>query len=287
MCRIGGAIVSVDFERERCWWDRKAPREQQDLSDEDVNRALRWRQIERHLGEVRTILEVGAATGAFTIPLAKRGFKVTHVDFSPAMLELARQNAAGQDNIEFVQANAVDLSRFADRSFDLVLNMDGAVSFCGTEAERAIRESVRVTRHTIILTVSNLAWMIPSWLKLSLKACGKILPAVREMFEHGHWHYDQFPDNAQFGEYFGTLQAFSPAGLRQILESAGMRVLCCNGLGSLANLTGPETVKAAYADKQVFDEFLALCERFDGEVLRDGPGTMQRAGLIAVAIPAT
>ena len=35
----------------------------------------------------------------------------------------------------------------------------------------------------------------------------------------------------------------------------------------------------------VFHEFLYLCERFDQEVLPDGPGSKQRAGLIAVAVP--
>ena len=32
-------------------------------------------------------------------------------------------------------------------------------------------------------------------------------------------------------------------------------------------------------------DFVDLCERFDLEVLPDGPGSKQRAGLIAVAVP--
>jgi hypothetical protein len=34
--------MQVDFQRERAWWDAKAPDEEQDLADESVNRALRW-----------------------------------------------------------------------------------------------------------------------------------------------------------------------------------------------------------------------------------------------------
>jgi len=87
--------MKVDFDRERAWWDAKAPEEEQDLADEAINRALRWREIELHLAGVRTVLDIGAGTGAFSIPLARRGFAATHVDFSPAMLALARHKAEG------------------------------------------------------------------------------------------------------------------------------------------------------------------------------------------------
>ena len=33
--------MQPDFQRERQWWDAKAPKEEQDLADEAVNRALR------------------------------------------------------------------------------------------------------------------------------------------------------------------------------------------------------------------------------------------------------
>jgi len=38
-------------------------------------------------------------------------------------------------------------------------------------------------------------------------------------------------------------------------------------------------------DEALFQDFLDLCERFDREVLPGGPGTRQRAGLIAAAVP--
>lgn len=36
------------------------------------------------------LCSLGGGTGAFTIPLAERGLRVTHLDLSPAMLNLAR-----------------------------------------------------------------------------------------------------------------------------------------------------------------------------------------------------
>ena len=88
-------MPGTDFDREREWWDAKAPREETDAADEGINRGLRWREIERHLDGTRTILDVGGATGAFSIPLAKRGFRVTHLDLSPEMLAIACDKDAG------------------------------------------------------------------------------------------------------------------------------------------------------------------------------------------------
>jgi ubiquinone/menaquinone biosynthesis C-methylase UbiE len=281
--------MDVDFARDRLWWDAKAPEEEQDLGDEAVNRALRWREIERHLAGIRSIIEVGAATGAFSIPLARRGLAVTHVDFSPGMLALAREKAERLGNLRFVEANATALP-FPDRSFDLVLNMDGAISFCGSLAEQALREACRVTRKTLILTVSHRACMIPVWVSASVQVARRILPAVKAMFDRGEWHQEQFPENPSLSkgmtqDYFPGFQAFLPGELRALLEEAGMRVLRCGGLGTLANLCGPDTVEQVCQDEALFQKFVDLCERFDREVLPNGPGTRQRAGLIAVAVP--
>jgi len=42
------------------------------------------REIAYRLGGVRTILDAGAETGRFSIPLARQGFHVTNIDFSQA-----------------------------------------------------------------------------------------------------------------------------------------------------------------------------------------------------------
>jgi len=290
--------MKVDFDRERAWWDAKAPEEEQDLADEAINRALRWREIELHLAGVRTVLDIGVGTGAFSIPLARRGFAATHVDFSPAMLALARHKACpelcrraqGLENVHFVETNAAALP-FPDRSFDLVLNMDGAISFCGSLAEQALREACRVTRKVLILTISHRAWMIPVLVSASVKVAGCLLPAVGAMFDRGEWHQEQLPENPLLSkgvtqDYFGAFRAFMPGELRSLLEEAGMRVLRCGGgLGTLANFCGSEAVEQVCQDEALFQDFLDLCERFDREVLPGGPGTRQRAGLIAAAVP--
>jgi len=277
-------MMKTNFEQEKEWWNSKATSEEQDRADEVINRLLRWREIEKHLPGVKSILDIGAATGVFSIALARQGYDVTHVDLSSSMLEIARQKAEGISNIKFIEANAADLSQFADRSFDLVLNLDGAISFCGSEAHTALSESCRVTRQKLIVTVSHRAWMFPLWAASSIVELGKFSQAVYAMLEEGGWHYEQFPDNAKLSQsYLGALKAFLPKELRQSLEQYGLHVLRCGGLGSLANLCGQETLELALKDDALLNEFLDLCERYDNEILPDGPGTKQRAGLIAIA----
>jgi len=206
------------------------------------------------------------------------------------MLDIARDKARDVEHIQFIKGNATDLSMFSDRSFDLVLNMDGAISFCGSEADKAIQESCRVTRKTLIATVTNRALMIAILCSVGLQMTGGFVSALGAMWHDGEWHQGQFPDNPQLAkgmtqDYCGAIKAFLPDELRTVLEDAGMRVLRCGGLGSLALLCGRETVEQVRGDKKLFEQFVEFCERFDLEILPHGPGTRQRAGLIAVAQP--
>jgi len=276
--------MKPNFKREQAWWEAKADGEERDLADEPINRALRWREIERNLKGVKTIAEVGAATGAFTIPLARLGYKVTHIDFSAPALKLAQKKAKALKNIEFVQANATDLHKFKAKAFDLVLNMDGAVSFCGKDAEKSIRETCRICRKKLIVTTSNKAWLIPVWLATTFPKFKKVVPAVKSMIDDGFWHYDQHQHNKKIvPSYFGTLKAFLPDELAKIIGRNGFNVKSCHGLGSLANLCGKDTVDFVKKDTRAFQTFLDLCEDFDCNVMPGGPGTKQRAGLIAIA----
>lgn len=280
--------MTPDIDTLRQWWNAKAGEEESDKLDEPINRALRWREIERHLAGVETILSVGGGTGAFSVPLAKRGFDVTHLDLSPQMIELARGKTDAADPIRFVEGDAADLSRFADASFDLVLNMDGAVSFSGERAERAILESCRVTRRTFVLTTLHQANLAALALDASIQVSGRLMPAVYAMARDGWWDQNQFPDNALLAkgcttDYMPPFRAFLPHQVRAIVAKAGLRVLRCGGLATLAGMCKPETVQRLLADEALLQEFVDLCDEFDLAIMPDGKGSTHRAGLIAVA----
>jgi 2-polyprenyl-3-methyl-5-hydroxy-6-metoxy-1,4-benzoquinol methylase len=61
--------------------------------DDVIQKAHLERVIASRLDGVSTILDAGAGTGRFSIPLARRGFQVTHLDISQGMIDTARQLA--------------------------------------------------------------------------------------------------------------------------------------------------------------------------------------------------
>ncbi|UCC99406.1 MAG: class I SAM-dependent methyltransferase, partial [Phycisphaerales bacterium] len=50
-----------------------------------------WRYLTRYLPPAGSILEIGAATGRYTLPLCRVGYSVTAVDLSAALLEECRR----------------------------------------------------------------------------------------------------------------------------------------------------------------------------------------------------
>lgn len=75
----------------------------------------------REPGSIR-VLDIGTGPGFFAILLAEQGFDVTAVDYSPAMLAEAKQNAGAlADMIDFREMNAEALELAAD-SFDVTVS---------------------------------------------------------------------------------------------------------------------------------------------------------------------
>lgn len=91
-----------------------------------------------------SLLDIGCGTGNYSLPLAKRGLKVTGVDVSTSMLDVARLKAA-QDrlDVKFFQANACCLP-FPDNYFDHVISVS-ALEFVPDLAQ-ALQEAMRVLK---------------------------------------------------------------------------------------------------------------------------------------------
>ena len=70
------------------------------------------------------ILDLGCGTGNLAFRLAARGLRVTGVDLSPEMLDVARRKAQGGAALRWVQAGAVGLiDHFQPASFDTIISV--------------------------------------------------------------------------------------------------------------------------------------------------------------------
>ena len=98
------------------------------------------------------ILDIGAGTGAYCIPLSEDGYDVT-------ALELVKHNLryieSKSDKVCAYQGNAIDLSRFSDNTFDLVL-LFGPMYHLISDSDKikALSEAKRVTRENGIIMVA-------------------------------------------------------------------------------------------------------------------------------------
>jgi S-adenosylmethionine-dependent methyltransferase len=75
----------------------------------------------------RNVLDAGGGTGGYALALAQRGYRVCLLDFSPEMLDVARQRLLSEDplaaeRIDFCCLQVQDLAaHFAPGDFDVVL----------------------------------------------------------------------------------------------------------------------------------------------------------------------
>ena len=103
--------------------------------------------IEKYLTPGARILEVGAATGRYSHTLARMGYRVDAVELVEHNIEIFNELTQPGEHVTIRQGNAVDLSAFADNTFDLTLIL-GPMYHLFEEADRrrALREAVRVTK---------------------------------------------------------------------------------------------------------------------------------------------
>ena len=83
--------------------------------------------VENYLTEGETLLDIGMGTGSFAILAAKKGLKVTGIDYSEKMLAVAKKNIEEQQlsqKISIRQAPIINLDiEFEDKIFDKITAM--------------------------------------------------------------------------------------------------------------------------------------------------------------------
>lgn len=91
--------------------------------------------IEKHRPGAKTLLDLGCGTGRHASLLAERGYDVTGVDRSPAMLTEARARKVSGGRTEFVEGDLRSVR--LNRGFDVVISLFHVMSYQTTNADLA------------------------------------------------------------------------------------------------------------------------------------------------------
>jgi len=253
------------------------------------------REIARHLPGAATVLDAGGGTGRFSVWLAGRGLRVTHLDLSEPMLQAAREHAEAAgvaERITFVHGSLTQLDAYADGQFDLVLSLDAPVSYTYPQHNEVVRELVRVAAQSVVLCVASRTGCYPNYFQPAAKMPFLVDPhdpdgAVRwyvrewerrERWEPGFPHADRLlaeglfdsPDEvmAQLergGTPWPVTYAYRPEELGGVMREAGLHDVRLAGPGALARTLPGDLLRKLLETDAYREPFLERCYRFDAE----------------------
>ena len=171
-------------------------------------------------------LDVGSGTGATAVRLARLGMRVTLLDSSAAMLDIAKsaaREAGVTDKVVLQHGDAAQLSNlFPAASFDVILcdnvleYLDDPIAvLCG--AARALRDS------SAILSV------------LVRNRPGEVFKAAIEAGDLALAENNLTADWGQESLYGGRVRLFTPESLQAMLKAASLVVIAERGVRVLAD----------------------------------------------------
>ena len=128
------------------------------------------------------VLDLGCGDGTTAIPLARTGAEVVGIDIARNLVEAGnkRAAAAGLGNHEVSRRETLNLQGVADRSFDLVVSIFGAM-FAPKPFEVA-KEMVRVTKPGGRIVMGNWIPNDPTFVSQVLKISSAFTPPPPEGF---------------------------------------------------------------------------------------------------------
>jgi len=205
--------MSDDVNDIAAYYNSDPLREHSRLERHQLEHELTWRYLDQYLPPQGSILEIGAATGIYTLELAKRGYLVTAVDISANLLEENKRSiveAGLEKHVQFFEADARNLSEVTEREFDAVLLM-GPLYHLVEEADRQtvlgqVMERLREGGIIFSAFISRFGIMgdllknIPDWIEDQEE--------VHSILEHGK-DPEHYPEES-FRGYFALVSEINP-----------------------------------------------------------------------------
>ena len=188
--------------------------------------------LKKHLPKKGRILDAGGGPGRYTIELAKRGYNVILLDYTPELLKIAVKKikqAKAEKNVEaIIEGDVRNLFLFKDNSFDAVLCIGAPISHLIKKKDRikAVKELKRVAKKGAPIFIS-----VIGTLAIATQAIWKFPNEVKTSF---------FRKYMYTGDYFGghgftTSHFFRADELEQLIKSCGLKVTSIVGLEGLAS----------------------------------------------------
>ncbi len=211
----------------------------------ELNTTLHY--LEKDLPKQGLILDAGGGPGRYTLELAKRGYEVVLLDATQANIDFARRMVKRygiRTNVRDVtHGSIVDLSRYADGTFDAALCSGGPLSHILDPLERgqAIGELTRVVKPGAPLFVSVMSRLAVLVVILMLG------PEELEMA-----HYLPLRDTGDYlgGHGFTACHFFLPDELKREFTRPGITILEMVGLEGVAVSHAREINRMAKNKKQ-------------------------------------
>lgn len=200
----------------------------------DKNAQNEWDRLDRHRTEFAVtlralkdylphspaeVLDVGGGPGRYSIALTKLGYRVTMLDLSESCLQLAQKKAKeeGVSLAECLRGNAIDLRRFRDSSFDVVLLMGPLYHLLDVDSrDLAAKETQRVLKKNgLIFATFNTRYAPLRW---SAKNEPEWLLHGKELLETGVWRpaTTGIPSKARVG--FTNSYFVHPTEIRPVMK---------------------------------------------------------------------
>ena len=132
----------------RDFYDRSVTMEDGRLHRHQLEHDITLRFFDKYLPTDARILEIGAATGAYTVQLARRGHSILAVDLSVKLIDKCKEqvkSAGLQKSVSFAVADARDLSGISESDFDAVLLM-GPLYHLVEESDRLLALTQSLSR---------------------------------------------------------------------------------------------------------------------------------------------
>ena len=210
------------------FYDSGVEYEDSRLEGHQLEYDLTWRYLTRYLPPTGSILEIGAATGRYTLALCRRGYSVTAVDLSAALLEQCKRRLADEEldgQARFIVADARDLHAVPTTAFDAVLLMGPLYHLIFEEDRRqAIHQAADRLRSGGLLFSTHLSRLgcigdfmrrMPEWIERGEE--------VRSLISHGRRPDDQ--PRGGFRGYFARVPEIRP-----LHEALGIQAIVLAGV---------------------------------------------------------